>query len=47
MCALAHMAVNRLLRRGGNLDEASVHHALARVYEANGARAHAVAGDSA
>lgn len=47
MCALAHMAVNRLLRRGGNLDEARVHHALARVYEAKGARAHAVAGDSA
>jgi lantibiotic biosynthesis protein len=38
MCSLAHMCVNRLLKRGGNLDEARVHHALARVYEGRIAR---------
>ena len=38
MSSLAHMAVNRLLKRGGNLDEARVHHALARIYEARLAR---------
>lgn len=32
--SLAHMDVNRLLKRGGNVDEARVHHALARIYEA-------------
>lgn len=41
MCALAHMSANRLLRRGGNLDEVRVHHALARVYEGRIARQHA------
>ena len=38
MCSLAHMCVNRLLKRGGNLDETRVHHALARVYESRIAR---------
>lgn len=38
MSSLAHMAVNRLLKRGGNVDEARVHHALARIYEAEIAR---------
>jgi class I lanthipeptide synthase len=33
ICSLAHMSVNRLLKRGGNLDEVAIHHALARVYE--------------
>ncbi len=32
--ALAHMAINRLLRRGGNYDEVRVHDALARHYDA-------------
>jgi thiopeptide-type bacteriocin biosynthesis protein len=38
MCSLAHMGVNRLLRRGGNHDELRVHDALARLYEARIAR---------
>jgi thiopeptide-type bacteriocin biosynthesis protein len=38
VCSLAHMAVNRLLKRGGNLDEVRVHDALARLYEAQLAR---------
>jgi thiopeptide-type bacteriocin biosynthesis protein len=38
MSSLAHMAVNRLLKRGGDVDEARVHHALARIYEAEIAR---------
>ena len=38
MSSLAHMAVNRLMKRGGNVDEARVHHALARIYEAEIAR---------
>ncbi len=33
ICSLAHMSVNRLLKRGGNLDEVAIHHALARVYK--------------
>jgi thiopeptide-type bacteriocin biosynthesis protein len=33
ICSLAHMCVNRLLERGGNLDEVAIHHALARVYK--------------
>jgi class I lanthipeptide synthase len=38
MASLAHMSVNRLLTRGGNVDEARVHHALARIYEGGLAR---------
>ena len=38
MSSFAHMAVNRILKRGGNVDEARVHHALARIYEARIAR---------
>jgi thiopeptide-type bacteriocin biosynthesis protein len=38
MASLAHMSVNRLLTRGGNADEARVHHALARIYEGGLAR---------
>ena len=38
MCSLAHMAVNRLLKRGANHDELRVHDALARIYEAKLAR---------
>jgi hypothetical protein len=38
MCSLAHMSVNRLLRRGANLDEVRVHDALARLYEGQIAR---------
>jgi thiopeptide-type bacteriocin biosynthesis protein len=38
MCSLAHMAVNRLLKRGDSVEEARVHHALARIYEAEIAR---------
>ena len=38
LSSFAHMSVNRLLRRGGNLDEARVHHAFARIYEAEVAR---------
>lgn len=38
MCSLAHMAVNRLLKRGANHDELRVHDALARIYEAQLAR---------
>ena len=34
LSSLAHMAVIRLMKRGGNVDEARVGHALARVYEA-------------
>ena len=36
--SLAHMAVNRVLKRGGNVDEARVHHALVRIYEGEIAR---------
>lgn len=36
--SLAHMSVNRLLRRGANRDELRVHDALARLYEAQMAR---------
>jgi hypothetical protein len=32
------MSVNRLMTRGGNVDEARVHHALVRIYEAGLAR---------
>ncbi|HEX4034781.1 MAG TPA: lantibiotic dehydratase [Solirubrobacteraceae bacterium] len=39
MTSLAHMAVNRMLLRGGNHDEARVHDALARLYESQQARA--------
>jgi thiopeptide-type bacteriocin biosynthesis protein len=38
ICSLAHMSVNRMLRRGANLDELRVHDALARLYEAQIAR---------
>jgi hypothetical protein len=38
MSSLAHMAMNRLMKRGGNVDEARVHRALARTYEAGIAR---------
>ncbi len=38
VCSLAHMGVNRLLKRGGNMDEVRVHDALARLYEAQMAR---------
>lgn len=41
MCSLAHMSVNRLLKRGANDDELRVHDALARLYEAQIARARA------
>jgi hypothetical protein len=34
MSSLALMAVNRLMKRGGNVDEARVQHARARIYEA-------------
>ena len=34
LSCLAHMAVIRLMKRGGNVDEARVGRALARVYEA-------------
>ena len=44
--SLAHMAVNRLLKRGGNVDPARVHHGLARVYEADIARERSLARDS-
>ncbi|HXD57090.1 MAG TPA: lantibiotic dehydratase [Thermoleophilaceae bacterium] len=37
-CSLAHMSVNRLLKRGANMDEVQVHDALARLYEAEMAR---------
>jgi thiopeptide-type bacteriocin biosynthesis protein len=37
-CSLAHMGVNRLLKRGANMDEVRVHDALARLYEAQMAR---------
>ncbi len=37
-CSLAHMGVNRLLKRGANMDEVRVHDALARLYEAEMAR---------
>lgn len=36
--SLAHMSVNRLLRRGANRDELRVHDALARLYEGQLAR---------
>jgi thiopeptide-type bacteriocin biosynthesis protein len=39
MASLAHMAVNRMLLRGGNYDEVRVHDALARLYESQQARA--------
>jgi thiopeptide-type bacteriocin biosynthesis protein len=39
MCSLAHMGVNRLLKRGANHDELRVHDALARLYQARIARA--------
>jgi thiopeptide-type bacteriocin biosynthesis protein len=39
MCSLAHMSVNRLLKRGANHDELRVHDALARLYEGQIARA--------
>ena len=38
MASLAHMAVNRMLLRGGNHDEVRVHDALARLYESKRAR---------
>ena len=38
MSSLGHMAVNRLLQHGGSIEEARVHHALARIYEAQIAR---------
>ncbi|MGO9822277.1 MAG: lantibiotic dehydratase [Solirubrobacteraceae bacterium] len=38
LCSLAHMSVNRLLKRGANHDELRVHDALARLYEAQIAR---------
>ena len=38
ICSLAHMGVNRLLKRGANRDELRVHDALARLYEAQVAR---------
>ena len=38
VCSLAHMGVNRLLKRGANHDELRVHDALARLYEAQIAR---------
>jgi len=38
ICSLAHMGVNRLLKRGANRDELRVHDALARLYEAQIAR---------
>ena len=34
MSSLAQMAVIRLIKRGGKVDEARVRHALERVYEA-------------
>ena len=39
LSALAHIAVNRLLRRSGDIEEARVHHALVRAYEAELRRA--------
>lgn len=33
ICSLAHMSVNRLLERGGNLDEVVIHDALTSDYE--------------
>ncbi len=44
ICSLAHMSVNRLLKRGGNHDELRVHDALARLYEAQIARARSAPG---
>jgi len=44
VCSLAHMSVNRLLKRGGNRDELRVHDALARLYEAHLARERAMPG---
>jgi thiopeptide-type bacteriocin biosynthesis protein len=44
ICSLAHMSVNRLLKRGGNRDELRVHDALARLYEAQIARARSAPG---
>jgi thiopeptide-type bacteriocin biosynthesis protein len=38
VCSLAHMSVNRLLRRAANRDELRVHDALAGLYEAQMAR---------
>jgi thiopeptide-type bacteriocin biosynthesis protein len=39
MCSLAHMAVNRLMRRGsGNFDEVRIHDALTRLYDGQIAR---------
>lgn len=38
ICSLAHMSVNRMLRRGANHDELRVHDALARLYDAQIAR---------
>jgi thiopeptide-type bacteriocin biosynthesis protein len=38
MSSLAHMAVNRLLKVSGTVEELRVHHALARIYEAEIAR---------
>lgn len=44
LCSLAHMSVNRLLKRGGNHDELRVHDALARLYQAEIARARSAQG---
>jgi lantibiotic biosynthesis protein len=44
ICSLAHMSVNRLLKRGGNRDELRVHDALARLYAGQMARERAMAG---
>ncbi len=38
LCSLAHMAVNRILRRGGEHEELRVHDALARLYASQLAR---------
>jgi hypothetical protein len=39
LASLAHLAVNRLLKRSGSIEEARVHHALVRAYEAELGRA--------
>lgn len=38
VCSLAHMSVNRMLKRSGDRDELRVHDALARLYETHMAR---------